>query len=446
MTGEDLFLAIGQVEESRLARTEEASNSENQEGLTMNTKKAGRVVRNLLIAAVIVSTLAVTAFAATGFLLYDSPGQMISAIFGDNTGYDHKSVTTWSDPQKPGSLYTNPAYDRVEADPAVVEDVVPYVSPVGKSICWEGYTLTIDSLLYDSTTACGILTYTLENPEGITGYTVESNGEVWGFPVNFNQYSKDYIIREKTTDTCLAVTSYFHYRASEALTDMEITLSQWLKVTPGPEYQAMIEALLEKIKTEYTPEEAIAAYIAEHGQERYDELAKTETPEQLQQFGYGAIWAKRLEELYACPETITIDPNRESTLRNRTLAQGAAVVTPMAFWIDVESLDFLHTSIWGDHRIDADNIRSLTIRYQDGTEYRVLDENLDNTAFTLISYPEDNVQTEVFVPAEQDPQGEGYVTVENSKNQSIMTLMFNRLVDIDKIQSILVNGTELPLD
>lgn len=439
MTGEDLFLAIGQVEESRLAKTEE--------DILRKGKMGGRVFRNLLIAAVIVSMLAVTAFAATGFLLYDSPSQMITAIFGDNTGYDHKGVTTWTDPQNPGVEYENPAYDRVEADPTVVaEDVAPYVSPVGKSICWEGYTLTIDSLLYDSTTACGILTYTLENPEGVIGYSVEQNGEVWGFPVNFNQYSKDYIIREKTTDTCLAVTSYFHYRASEALTDMEITLSQWLKVTPGPEYQAMIEALLEEIKTEYTPEEAIAAYIAEHGQERYDELAKTETPEQLQQFGYGVIWAKRLEELYACPETITIDPNRESPLRNRTLAQGAAVVTPMAFRIDVESLDFLHTSIHGDHRIDADNIRSLTICYQNGTEYRVLDENLDNTAFTLISYPEDNVQTEVFVPAEQDPQGEGYVTVENSKNQSIMTLMFNRLIDIDNIQSVLINGTELTMD
>lgn len=431
MTREDLFLAIGQVEEARLAKTEE--------DITMKSKMGGRVIRNLLIAAVIVSTLAVTAFAATGFLLYDSPAQMIAAIFGDNTGYDHKGVTIWTEPGKT-EVFTNPAYDRVEADPTVVEeDVVPYVSPVGQSICWESYTLTLDSLLYDGNTGCGILTYTLENPEGITGYTVENNGEVWGFPVNFNQYSKDYIIQEKTTDTCLAVTSYFYYRAAEALTDVEITLSQWLKVTPGPEYQASIEALFEEIKTQYSEEEAIAAYIEKYGQESYD----AESLENILQSGYGAIWAQKLEEMYACPETITIDLDRESKMRCVTLAEGAAIVTPMAFRIDVETLEFLHTSIWGDPYINADNIRSVTICYKDGTEYQVLDEDLNNTAFVLSSYPEDNVQTEVFVTPDQ---GEGYYTVENSKNLSVMTILFNRLIDIDQVASVIVNGTELKLD
>lgn len=444
MTREDLFWAIGQVEEARLAGTEGSSDSESQEEKNMKTKKTGRVLRNFLIAAVVVSMLAVTAFATTGFLLYDSPSRMIAAIFGDNTGYDHKGVTTWTDSQKPGSLYTNPAYDRVEADPAVVEqDVAPYVSPVGRSISWEGYTLTIDSLLYDSVTNCGILIYTLENPEGVAGYTVENNGEVWGFPVNFNQNSKDYILREQTTDTCLTVTSYFYCWEPDA---MEITFSQWLKVTPGQEYQAMILELLEQIKSECTLEEAVAAYIAEYGQESYEETIQNESLERVQEMGYGVIWTKRLEEMYVCPETIALIPDGEKALRYVTLADGAATVTPMAFSIDVETLDFLHTNIHGDYRIDADNIRGITIRYKDGTEYPVMGESLNNTAFVLVSYPEDNVQTEVFVSPEEDPMGEGYYTVENSKDQSLMTLMFNRLIDIDQIQSVILNGTELPLD
>lgn len=447
MTREDLFLAVGQVEEARLAGTEGSSDFENQEELHMKPKNAGRMLRNLLIAAVLVSMLAVTAFAATGFRLYDSPSQMIDAIFGDNTGYDHKGVTTWTDPQKPGSLYTNPAYDRVEADPTVVEeDIAPYVSPVGSSISWEGYTLTVDSLLYDSNTDCGILTYTLENPAGVTGYTVENTGEVWGFPVNFNQNSKDYIIQEKTTDTCLAVTSYFHHRETEALTDVEITFSQWLKVTPGPEYQAMIEALFEQIKTEYTPEEAIAAYIAEHGQERYEELVKTETQEQIVQSGYGVILARKLEEMYACPDVISIDLCQQTALRSVPLAEGAGIITPMAFQIDVETLPFLHTDFYGESRIDADNIRTLTIRYKDGTEYPVIGENLNNTAFVLISYPDDNVQTQIFVSPEEDSLGEGYYDVINSRDTSVMTLMFNRLIDIDQVQSVIINGTELTGD
>lgn len=437
MNAEQLFWAIGQVEESRLEDTETVKKSGNP----------GRIARNLLIAAVIVSTLAVTAFAATGLLLYNSPAQMIAAIFGDQTGYDHKGITTWTDPEKPGDVYENPAYDRVEADPTVVEeDVAPYVSPVGQSISWEGYTLTVDSLLYDNNTGCGILTYTLENPEGVTGYTVENNGEVYGFLVNFNQYSKDYIIQEKTTPTCLAVTSYFHYMATDAATDVEITFSQWLKVTPGPEYQAMTEALLEEIKAEYTAEEAIAAYIDEYGQENYEELKKTETQEQMVRFGYGVIWARKLEEMYVCPYSIPIDLNRESALRCITLEAGAALVTPMAFQIDVETLDFLHTDVYGAQRIDADNIRSVTICYKDGTEYPVLDETVNNTAFVLSGYPEDNVQTQVFVSPEKDSTGEGYYTIEDSKNPSVLTLMFNRLIDIDQVQSVIVNGTELKLD
>lgn len=446
MTAEELFAAIGQVDEDRLAGTEDSSDFENQEDMTMKTKKAGRVLRNLLIAAVVVSMLAVTAFATTGFLLYDSPSQMIAAIFGDQTGYDHKGITTWQDSEKT-ETYQSPAYDRVEADPTVVEqDIVPYVSPVGQSIQWDGYTLSIDSLLYDSATHCGILTYTMENSEGITGYQVGNDGEVWNFPVSFNQYSKDYIIREKTTDTRLAVTSYFYYRASAGTDPMEITFSQWLRVTPGPEYQAMIMELLEQIKQEYTPEEAVAAYIAEHGQDSYDELTKTETPERLRDQCYGVIWAKRLEELYSCPEKIVITPDPESSLRCVTLADGAVTVTPMALQVDVETLDFLHTDIYGDLRIDADNIRTLTIRYKDATEYPVFGENLSNTAFVLTNYPEDNVQTEVFISPEEDPLGQGYYSAENSKNLSVMTLMFNRLIDIDQVASVVINGTELSLD
>lgn len=59
MTREDLFLAIGMVEESRLQRSElEMSGPEAKH------RKTGRVFRNFLIAAIIVSMLAVTAYAA----------------------------------------------------------------------------------------------------------------------------------------------------------------------------------------------------------------------------------------------------------------------------------------------------------------------------------------------------------------------------------------------
>ena len=69
MTREDLFLAIGQVESSCLSRSE-LSSLQTEEDKTMYAKPK-RTMRNLLIAAVIVSMLAVTAYAAAGYLLFD---------------------------------------------------------------------------------------------------------------------------------------------------------------------------------------------------------------------------------------------------------------------------------------------------------------------------------------------------------------------------------------
>lgn len=101
MRAEDLFQAIGSVEESRLARTElSVPSRENQEDKTMKIRPT-RIIRNFFIAAVIVSMLAVTAYAVTGYLIFDSPEEMVSAIFGDQTGFDHNPGSIQPDPNGP---------------------------------------------------------------------------------------------------------------------------------------------------------------------------------------------------------------------------------------------------------------------------------------------------------------------------------------------------------
>ena len=68
MNAEHLFQAIGGVEDSRLMESEMRSKnpplSLTKEEPEMKKKKSTRVIRNLLIAAVLVSVLAVTALAA----------------------------------------------------------------------------------------------------------------------------------------------------------------------------------------------------------------------------------------------------------------------------------------------------------------------------------------------------------------------------------------------
>lgn len=446
MTGEELFLAIGEVEESRLMRTEKAirvsSLTSDQEDIKMRNGKinTGRLLRNLIAAVVILSMLAVTAYAVVGYVIFDSPEDMITAIFGDKTGYDHKDITYWTDPWKPEYQYTNPAFDRVPADESVVsEDVAPHVSSVGQSISWRGYTLTVDALMYDSITKCGILTCKLENPEGIKPYHVEATGEIWNHPVSFNQYGYAHIIQEKTTDTCLAMTYYFQYDPDRNR-DMEVTISQWTFVEPGAEYQAHIMELFDEIKQEYTWEDAISAYIAEYGQEEYERVKAESTEEEILNAGYAVLWNWRLEELYTCPHWITISPDRESTLKNISLGGGTVSVSPISFRIDMETLEFLYRvdDFTGALWIDSGNIDSVVICYEDGTEYIVTDEAVKNAIFLVADYPEGDVQ-------EQVQTDYGYV-MQHSKHCSVLTIMFNRIIDVDNVTAVRINGVELSLD
>lgn len=446
MTREDLFLAIGEVEGSRLMRSElsvggSSEKSEMEESKMINKRfRAGRLFRNTVAAVLLLFALSTTAYAVVAYVIFDSPKEMLTSIFGDKTGYDHKDITYWSDPEKPGSQYTNPAFDRVEADETVVEeDIAPHVSAVGRSFTWRGYTLTVDALMYDSITKCGILTCLLENPEGIKPYNVEPTGEVWNHPVDINQYGYAHIIQEKTTDTCLAMTYYFQYDPDRNR-DMEVTISQWTFVEPGAEYQAHIMELFEQTKQEYTLEEAIAAYIDEHGQEEYDRVSAESTEEQMAEYCYAVLWTRRLEELYLCPEIITISPDRESSLKTISLGNGTTSISPISFRIDMETLEFLHTAndFTGETMIDSGSIQSVVIRYEDGSSYTVIDEAVKNAIFVVADYPEGDVQ-------EQVKTDHGYV-MQHSKHSSILTIMFNRIIDVDKVTSVIINGVELLVD
>ena len=90
----------------------------------------------------------------------------------------------------------------------VAQELQKWVSPVGKSISTDGYTLTVDAYVYDSTTQCGFITMLLTHDAPIE-LSPGRNGLLDSVPVNINQYGYAYLIPEKTTDTQLAFTYYF---------------------------------------------------------------------------------------------------------------------------------------------------------------------------------------------------------------------------------------------
>lgn len=426
MTRQQLFWAIGQVEESRLARTEssvEASQTGNKEDFPMkNHTNPRRIARNLLIAAVIMSMLAVTAFAATGFLLYDSPSQMVAAIFGSSTGYDHRGITTWSDPQKPGSLYTNPAYDRVEADPTVVaEDIAPHVTPVGQSASWEGYTLTVDGVLYDSHSRCGFVTYILENPQGIRGYEVFENGKLNenDLPVRSSLYGYPYILQEKTTDTRLAVTFYFRNLHKEK--NLVISFPTTEEPRTDEEIHAIMDALDARVRKDYTPDEAVANAIEKLGQAQFrdyrGELDETDSAYAYLRF---CLYQAEYEQRGA---GVTV-PLADTTLTHATAGNGSVVVTPLCVQVDVTDLEFLHRQEEDGVYISGDNVKTVALRFSDGSSYQVRNNTTDNTIFAIISSASD-----------------GELDTGN-----LLTLMFNRVVPVKEVTTVILNGTELKVD
>lgn len=423
MTREELFLAIGQLEESRLARSE----------ISVQAPKKGKnkIFRNLLVAAVIISMLGLTACAVVGYVLFDSPQEMIGAVFGDQTGFDHKGITVAVDPEKPEYPYEIPAYDRVPADTKVVEAVTPYVSPVGKSITFHGVTLTVDSYLYDSTTQCGVVAYSLYYPDGVPKYRVGDNGyfSFDGEPTvcaTGDYYGYDYIIQDKTSDTVLALRYYFKYDRWQGNGE-ELNLRLHYQAPENEEDTAK----LKNLRTDYTPEEAMAKVLENYGEEYFESYA-----EQFR--AYGEIWRTEaaywlLYEMLSMEnwdpgedsEKIILDVSRSSELGSISLGSGGAFVSPISLQIEAKKIDFL---------LEADypsmvTVDSLIVRFTDGTEYVIVDQGVENLMFWRCSPSNDT-------PEEDLPKNEN----------TQMTVMFNRMIDVDKVESIVVNGIEIKAD
>lgn len=408
MKAEDLFLAIGAVEESRLARSEMyVSSDDKQEDKNMKVKPT-RIIRNLLVAAVIISMLAVTAYAVTGFLIFDSPEEMVSFVFGNKTGFDKAAAGEILDSDG-NLLNVQHGFERVEADETIVaEDVAPHVDPVGQSITWEGYTLTVDANLYDSVTKCGLVTYTLENPAGISPYAVESDGMVifpGGELVGFGQYGYSYIIQDQSTDTKLAATYYYQLRNPET-TDLVITLSEWAGRSQEEE-DRMIEELKQRLRQEISEEEALVYRKNSVGGD-WPWFEENYTREENVDAAYRDMAYLRLEEAESCPDQIIIPETVQEEMSSITLGGGVVTLSPIAITIQEDQIENLGHSFMG----------LMKVKFDDGTEYTVQDGYISNYVFNV-----------------SDDDGSDH------------TYMFNRIIDVDSVTSVVVDGgVELSVD
>lgn len=213
MTGKKLLLAMSFIDPKFIQESEQALPAGKAPSPGGNPIRRSRLPRKLwLIAAILALMLLLVGCAVIyASILFGSPAEMISTLYGERAGFASAPPTEVSDPQKPGSVYMVPGYEKEPVEETVARELEKWVSPVGKSIVSEGLTLTVDAFLYDGVTQSGLITMLLEHDtpipeeELLLGY----NGEISGMPVQINQYGRAYLIPEKTTPTQLAFTYYF---------------------------------------------------------------------------------------------------------------------------------------------------------------------------------------------------------------------------------------------
>ena len=190
-----------------------ASDSLMQEVLNLKNKKRNKLRGMTLVAAVLlVCALATTAFAYTGFVVYENPQQMLNALFGSGSEQEHKGKIYVDDV---GQTLIDPHFQREElSEEAAEEYVEPHVYEVGQSVTFAGNTLTVDAVSYDANTQCGLVYVHLENPNGVPDYYLQTNGQLtWNGPDVIRSKVADitfFLDEANSSETSLALAGYFY--------------------------------------------------------------------------------------------------------------------------------------------------------------------------------------------------------------------------------------------
>ena len=426
MTNFELFKALGCISAGNLSGAEQLQTAPRAEVRRKSWK------RPLLVAAVIALALLLVGCAvAYALTVFGSPAEMIAGRYG---GADSAAPFEDSDPDRPNAAWTVPGYEKSPVEETVAQELQKWVSPVGKSISTDSYTLTVDAYVYDSTTQCGFITRLLTHDAPIE-LSPGRNNLLGSVPVNFNQYGYAYLIPEKTTDTQLAFTYYFRADMQNG-TNLLVSFPDFEEEAKWEEYEenrpAEVEAIRERLKQELTPQEAaekmealgygsggytgeyddyyyLAAheYDAAHSADRLseedlerqalekkfrEELTPEEAVEQLRSlwgdelvdetfggqteemtaFAYLTL-AKRAYEQAHMDEMVCVSLPDGGSLPHRTFGQGDVYVNSLC--VRVRSSRYAES---------GDSVQTLIFHMTDGTDFVVVDSLTDNTLFKRI--------------------------------------------------------------
>ena len=319
-----------------------------------------------LIAAVVALTMLLVGCAvAYAMILFGSPAEMISALYGEKPGFASAPPTEVNDPGKPDSAWTVPGYEKQPVEETVAQELEKWVSPVGKSIITDGYKLTVDAYIYDSTTQSGFITLLLEHEQPIPEeeLLVGYNGEIGGLSgnyLNFNQYGRAYLIPGKTTPTQLAFTYYFR---ADMRTGTNLLVS-------FPDFKESIElqALREQLEKDLTPDEAVQKLRSLWGVALVEETFAGHMDD-LSAGAYHFLALRAYEQAHA-DEMVCVSLPDSGSLPFKTFGQGDVYVNSLCVRI--------RTSHYAE---PGGSNEKVIFHMTDGTNFVVVDNLTDNTLF-----------------------------------------------------------------
>lgn len=303
-----------------------------------------RVLRTLLIAAVLICALTVTVVAADTLAKKFSGDtiSVIEAFFGENGKYVSGGNIVEYDEW--GKLAINmPAWSREPLEMEVAERLVaPYLYTLEENTVTKGgFTYTIHAILYDSNTKTYMVRWSVENPDGLGDYGIGMNGEFFtkeGSDIIAVCGGRDYLDTANSTDTKL--------------------------------------------------------YLSSFGVDWQDEL--------YCEFGRWYDWDQGKMEAWIDSQKVILPRADRGGMPALRFNDGSITVSPVALRVD------------GVH---VDSLKECTICFKDGSEYVVCSDEafVQNTTYGL-------------------------------GDTDFVTYTFNRIVDVENVSAIIVNGQNFPVE
>ena len=436
MTSFQLLKGLTGIDSEFLVSVEQQTNASKTKWSKSQSKHLSGKKIWLIAAVIVLAMLLVGCAVAYAMIIFGSPAEMISALYGENTGFAGAPPTEVNDPGKPGSAYTVPGYEKQPVEETVAQELEKWVSPVGKSITTDGYKLTVDAYIYDSTTQSGFITLLLEHDKPISEeeLLVGYNGEIGGLSgnyLNFNQYGRAYLVPGKTTDTQLAFTYYFRADMFKG-TNLLVSFPDFEEEARLEEYERNrtegVAAIRQRLKGELTAQEAAekmrelgygGGYTGDYDDYYYlaaleydtahadaltskesmelqaltDQLKKDLTPDEAAQ-KLRSLWGDALVEETFAGRMDELPAGAYHFLARRAYEQAHADEMVCVSLPDSGSLPFktfgqgdvyvnsLCVRIRASHYVEpGGGIQKVVFHMMDGTDFVVLDDLTDNTLF-----------------------------------------------------------------